>query len=162
MRFSVVDLPQPEGPKRPTSWPSGISKVKSFTAITSPCALRPRAGNFFVKCSSRTLIKYPFPLLNNCSGNRMSLHCHFSVLGGDSQAARGKTTGQTFRNRTTERPFTTAPLYFSDKLPLRIAHYPTRHTAASCAPRSALISVPAFPLHSSFADSTGLLEQPHL
>ena len=30
----VVDLPQPEGPNRPISFPEGISTSKSFTATT--------------------------------------------------------------------------------------------------------------------------------
>ncbi len=47
--FSVVLLPQPEGPKRPTSSPSGISQVKSLTAITSSGCFLPRPGNFFVR-----------------------------------------------------------------------------------------------------------------
>ena len=32
--FSVVLFPQPDGPRRPMSSPSGISKLKSFTAVT--------------------------------------------------------------------------------------------------------------------------------
>ena len=50
--FSVVLFPQPDGPSRAISSPSGISKEKSLTAVTSPPFL-PRAGNFFVRfCSS--------------------------------------------------------------------------------------------------------------
>ncbi len=51
--FSVVDLPQPEGPSSPTSLPSGTVKVRSCTAVVSPLALRPRAGNRLVRpCNS--------------------------------------------------------------------------------------------------------------
>ena len=55
--FSVVDFPQPEGPSSPTSMPSGISKVKSSTAITSPWAFLPRAGNRLVRFSSVIFIE---------------------------------------------------------------------------------------------------------
>ncbi len=47
--LSMVLLPQPEGPSRPTSWPSGISKVKSFTATTSLLSFLSRLGKVFVK-----------------------------------------------------------------------------------------------------------------
>ena len=47
--FSVVDLPQPEGPSSPTSLPSGTSKVRSRTAVTAPRAFLPRAGNCLVR-----------------------------------------------------------------------------------------------------------------
>ncbi len=48
IKFRVVLFPQPEGPKRPMSLPSGISKSKSFTAMTSSLFL-PLPGNFLVR-----------------------------------------------------------------------------------------------------------------
>ena len=48
IRFSAVLFPHPEGPRSPTSSPSGISKSKSFTAMTS-WAFFPLPGNVFVR-----------------------------------------------------------------------------------------------------------------
>ena len=55
IRLSAVDLPQPEGPSRPTSLPSGISKVKSLAGFRA-------AGELF-----RQVLQYDFhvhPFLN--------------------------------------------------------------------------------------------------
>ena len=64
IRFSAVLLPQPEGPKSPISLPSGISKSKSFTAMTSSRFFLPRtgprAGNFLVRCCN-TIFMCIFP-----------------------------------------------------------------------------------------------------
>ena len=49
--FSVVLFPQPEGPRRPMSSPSGISKLKSFTAVTRLLFL-PLPGKLLVKSSN--------------------------------------------------------------------------------------------------------------
>ena len=68
--FSVVDFPQPEGPSSPTSMPSGISKVKSSTAVTSPWAFLPRAGNRLVRFSSVIFIE-----------NSISLDAHRAATG---------------------------------------------------------------------------------
>ena len=66
IRFRAVLLPQPEGPKSPISLPSGISKSKSFTAMTSSRFFLPRtgprAGNFLVRCCN-TIFMCIFPFL---------------------------------------------------------------------------------------------------
>ena len=56
IRFSAVLFPQPDGPRRPISLPSGISKLKSLTAITSPLAFFPLAGNRLVRFLSTIFI----------------------------------------------------------------------------------------------------------
>ena len=47
--YSVVLLPQPEGPSRPISWPSGMVNEKSLTATTSSFDFLLRLGNVFVR-----------------------------------------------------------------------------------------------------------------
>ena len=39
MQRSIVDFPQPLGPSRVTSWPSGTFNVTEFTAIVLPKTL---------------------------------------------------------------------------------------------------------------------------
>jgi len=55
-RLSVVDLPQPEGPKSAINCPSPISKSKLLTAITSSFCFLPLAGNTFVRFFNVTFI----------------------------------------------------------------------------------------------------------
>ena len=75
IRFRAVLLPQPEGPKSPISLPSGISKSKSFTAMTSSRFFLPRtgprAGNFLVRCCN-TIFMCIFPFLINESKSHRS------------------------------------------------------------------------------------------
>ena len=54
--YSVVLLPQPEGPSRPTSFPSGIVTQQLLTATTSSPDLRFRLGNTLVTLRNSTFI----------------------------------------------------------------------------------------------------------
>ena len=56
--FKVVLFPQPEGPKSPTSCPSGSSKEKWSTAVTSSCDFLPLAGNVLVRSLSTIFMIY--------------------------------------------------------------------------------------------------------
>ena len=47
--YKVVDLPQPEGPKRPTNLPSGIVISKSLTATVSRMCFLRSPGKTFVR-----------------------------------------------------------------------------------------------------------------
>ena len=56
IRFSVVLFPQPDGPRSPTNLPSGISRVRSLTAVISPRVFLLRSGNRFVRFRSSIFI----------------------------------------------------------------------------------------------------------
>ena len=60
--YSVVLLPQPDGPSRPINLPSGISKLKLLTATTSSLLFLLRLGKILVRFCRTIFIRDPFLL----------------------------------------------------------------------------------------------------
>ena len=58
--YSVVLLPQPDGPRRPISFPSGMVKSKLLTATTSSPDFLLRLGKILVRFCKTIFIESPF------------------------------------------------------------------------------------------------------
>ena len=72
--LSVVLFPHPDGPKRPISFPSGISKLKLLTAITSSLIFLLRLGYRLVRFCN-TIFKFVPPLIERIVCLTVIVHC---------------------------------------------------------------------------------------